>query len=464
MHGQIRVETAHFDTASEHLRAIATQLETVHARISCENWYPSGAEHTPVAFMFDAISLQADVLTLGLPGMAGLAGMVSDHLIQAQQWYELADQTVVQLVASVSDTLIGIAVNGLRQLATVAMGSAVALLGSPGGLAVIAGVGVTSWALTEAGVLPNPLEGLSTLVDNAHVLATPDTVMLLRGLVSAGDEIMNGLGPVPTLGDGQVPREHAAAIAGFAGVAVGAAPMAVKAVPRDQTAKAPESVADLAASIPSTDENGPHATITEYVRADGSTVYTVSVAGTSTTEFGGESGMDNLSNLAAYGNMDAQSLAALREAMQDAGIEPGDEVVFSGYSQGALLITQLAASGEWDTRAVVTAGTPIHGNEIGGQVPVAQLEHDGDLITGLQGWVAPAAGEVSVIRRNPFPEGVPAEAGVLGPHELAAYQETAAQYDALTDEKSVEQRSQILAPVAGATAVATTDYRFTREQ
>lgn len=460
MSGQIRVETAEFDTASANLREVATAVEQVYAQVATEQWYPNGGEHTPCGFMFDALRAQGGLLTLGLPATAGLAGMVSDHLRLAQQWYESADAAVVQAFAMISDGIIATAAEALRTAAIVGIGAAIAVISSPVGLATLGVTVLAGGALIETGALPSVDEVVAELTGNMHLLANPDTVILVRSLVSAADDAL--LGGAFGIGDGQNPSDIAAIVGVGGGLLAGGATLSVRSSERDQCVVAPSSIAEMAATIPQTDAAGSHASITEYEREDGSRVYLVSVAGTSSPEFGGESGMDNLSNLAAYGGLDAQSLGAVRDAMESAGIEQGDQVVFAGYSQGALVATQLASSGDWDTQSVLLVGTPIHGNEVGQGVPVAQLEHDGDLITGLQGWVPPAAQEVTVVRRNPFPDGVTEADGILGPHELRHYQETAAQYDQLTDSKAVEQRNEVLAPFVGATAVSTTDYRFTR--
>lgn len=460
MTGQIRVETAEFDTASANLREISTAIEQIYAQVATEDWYPHGGEHTPCGFMFDALRLQGSLLQLDLPLIAGLAGMVSDHLRLAQEWYESADAAVVQAFAVISDSIIATAAEGFRIAAMTGIGAAFAVLASPAGLATLGVGALAGGALIGSGALAGVDEAIAGLTGNMHLLANPDTVILVRSLVSAADDFLLGGGV--RIGDGQNPSDVAAIVGIGGGLLTGGGVLSVRASERAQCAVAPSSIAELTATIPRTDAEGAHASITEYAREDGSRVFLVSVAGTSSPEFGGESGMDNLSNLAAYGGLDAQSLGAVRDAMESAGIEHGDQVVFAGYSQGALVATQLASSGDWDTQSVLLAGTPIHGNEVGPGVPVAQLEHDGDLITGLQGWVPPAAQEVTIVRRNPFPDGVSEADGILGPHELRHYQDTAAQYDQVTDSKAVEQRSEVLAPFAGATAVATTDYRFTR--
>lgn len=463
MSGEIRVETAQFDVASANLRRIADEITSIHGRLSVERWHPDGAEHTPVNFLIGLAAVEAELGVLGLSGIAGLAGMVSDHLRQAQIWYERADQAVVNCVAMISDSIIGTVAEGIRIAAVASVMSAVALLGTPAGIVTLGSAALGATILIDTGVIPDPETAFAYLAENAHVLATPETVMFLRSLVSAGDEILT-VDPFPlgTVGNGKNPTELAGTITALGGALTGGGVLNVSATRRQPVDTAPGSIADLTATIPDTEEHGAHASITEYRREDGSTVYLVSVAGTSSAEFGGESGMDNLSNLAAYAGMDQQSLGAVRDAMAEAGIGEGDDVVFTGYSQGALIATQLASSGDWDTQSVVLAGTPVHGNAVGGDVPVVQLEHDGDLITGLQGWVAPAAGGVAVVRRNPYPDGVTAQAGVLGPHTLTNYRETAAMYDRVDDASAVQRRDAVVAPFAGATAVTTTDFRFTR--
>ncbi len=456
---QVSVETAQFGTAAAQLDGISEGMAGLNLRLSTPAWFPTNGWLTISGPHLAVISLEAELLSGAMQGAANFAATAAGHLVQAQAWYEAADQAAIAAVTEVSDAVVSSVVLSVVSFAATGALAAVPLLLSPAGMTIALGALATAGALEQAGVLPDGEDVAAWWGDNQHLLANPLTVLLVRSGVSAGDEIVNGLaGGTPVF---ETPQQVAGALSAL--LTLGSGPMLVSGSPRREPVATPESIAGLVETIPETDPEGTNATITEYVREDGSTVYVVSVAGTSSPELGGENGMDNLSNLAAYGGSDAQSVGAVEEAMGQAGITAGDEVVFVGFSQGALVATELAKSGTWDVASVVLAGSPVHGNSVGGDIPVTQLEHEGDLITGLQGLTPGAQGEVSVVRRDPFPDGVPASEGILGPHSLSEYQQTAAGYDAVDDPQAAAQRDAVLAPIQGATAVTTTDFRFERE-
>ncbi|MDJ1371737.1 hypothetical protein [Gulosibacter molinativorax] len=480
--GQIQVDTASFGPASDLLIEVGDGISALEDSLANQTWYPADAWRTAAVFKLLQASGEASLAQLSVGAIAGLAYGVADHLVQAQAWYESVDAEVVAAFTEISDTVTTAFVMGLVNIGIAGAGALVATLATPGGIAVVVAGGLAYYGLEQAGLAPSGEDVGDWLASNQHVLANPMMVTLVRAITSGGDEIIT---------------EAAAGVTGFAGGvlfgtlgAVVANVIVRQAVTSPQAAAgtiadimqrkngnyrydiehtergpvaAPESISDLMQSIPQTEPEGTHVTVSEYLTPEGETVYVVSIAGTSSTGFGGENPMDNLSNLAAYAGQDDETIGAAISAMEQAGISPGDSVVLTGYSQGALVAAELASSGEWETQSVLLAGSPIHGNEIGGDIPVVQLEHSGDLITGLQGLTAPATGEVAVVTRDPYPEGVPPDKGILGPHMLHTYQDTAALYDAHEDASAAANRDAVLGPVAGATPVATHDFHLQRE-
>jgi hypothetical protein len=457
---EVTVETSQLGTAAARLQEIADGTLSMSTRLASANWIPANAWATTAGPQIAIIGAEAALISSAVAGISEFTGGVAAHLTQAQAWYEAADAAAVAAITEVSDAIVAALVYTATTLVAQTALAAIPFLLSPAGMAITVGALAAGAGLQHAGVVPDGEDVAAWWNDNQHKLANPLTVLLVRTGVSAGDEVVNSF--VGGFHAFSSPEEVAGALAAVLAVTT-PSNMQVTAAKRDEPAGQVSSMADLAATIPATDANGPHASITEYVRDDGSTVHVVSVAGTSSPELGdGTNGMDNLSNLAAYAGSDTESLAAVKTAMGEAGINEGDEVVFVGYSQGALIVSQLAKSGTWNTSSVLLAGSPMHGNEIGGDVPVTQLEHDGDLITGLQGFTPQAQGDVSVVRRDPFPDGVPQGETILGPHSLTEYQQTAAGYDGVDDPQVAAQRAEALAPQPGATAVETTDFSFER--
>lgn len=78
---------------------------------------------------------------------------------------------------------------------------------------------------------------------------------------------------------------------------------------------------------------------------------------------------------------------AVMQAMSDAGIPPGGEVVYTGFSQGGIMAANLASSptSPYEVIGVVTNGSPIDGFPIPSSVPVISFEHVGDVVPVLDG-------------------------------------------------------------------------------
>lgn len=76
---------------------------------------------------------------------------------------------------------------------------------------------------------------------------------------------------------------------------------------------------------------------------------------------------------------------AVTQAMQDAGVPPGSDVVWSGFSQGGIMAGNLASDGSlpYNTVGVVTNGAPIDGFGIPERVPVLQVQHQSDPVPRL---------------------------------------------------------------------------------
>ncbi|SJM66828.1 hypothetical protein [Gulosibacter sp. 10] len=476
---RITVDTPQFEAAANGLRAIADSIGGFEGAIASTQWVPANAEKTSAGFVLGVMGFEAGLLRGTVGAARSGAASLAEHLVQAQAWYEQVDAKVVETFSQLSDTIVSTVVLGIADLAVVGTGALVGALMTPAGAGILAlGVGAAGIVSAGAGLQVDGRPVGDWLGDHAHALANPVTVALVRGLVSGGDEIAAGL----------LERAGIAAALGPAGaaIALGIAPIrarltspqsvaglvadSIQAVRGDHRftlvsdrrdpAAAPTSIGEIAESVP---RNDAQVQISEYADTNGETVYLVSVTGTTSGEFGGPEPLDNLSNLASYAGQDDEAIGAAALAMEQAGIEAGDAVVFAGYSQGALVVSALAGSGDWDTQSVVLAGSPVHGNDLVGDYPVTQLEHSGDLITGLQGFAGPAAGEVSVVRRDPFPDGVPTEAGVLGPHAFDQYVETAYEYDRHEDAGSVANREAVLDPLRDLTPVATQQFTIERE-
>ncbi len=252
-------------------------------------------------------------------------------------------------------------------------------------------------------------------------------------------------------GAGRVPRS-----ARLSGVPP---PVAVTTTLRSAAA-APATLAAAASRIPhGTDAR---VRVERYTMPDGSRQFALYVAGTRDVGIGGDDPWDNASNLELYGGTTSASYAATTHALEAAGAQPGDVVHAFGHSQGALITSHLALEGEYDTRTLVSLGSPVEA-EVGPQTLSVGIRHTDDPVAGLAGGghAAPvgAAGSF-VVETAAAPATGPDD--FTGPaHRLTAYLETAARVDAAADPRVAALR-EVFAELGTATDVEATEFAARR--
>lgn len=94
---------------------------------------------------------------------------------------------------------------------------------------------------------------------------------------------------------------------------------------------------------------------------------------------------DMTSNLHGVAGLSAGSFRAVELAMHDVGIDPGDEVQLVGFSQGGLLATLVAASGEWNAVGLETYGAPAGNVELPAGLAGMAVRNTEDFIPALAG-------------------------------------------------------------------------------
>ena len=129
-----------------------------------------------------------------------------------------------------------------------------------------------------------------------------------------------------------------------------------------------------------------HVTVGE----DGATTrsWTVDIRGTQSFAIGQSGPQDMTTNLQGVAGMNSDQLDAIKEAMNAAGIAPGEAVEFAGHSQGGIMAAQMAADpsvrARYNVVSVVTAGSPT-ATIAPSDVPVLAYENSGDIVPGLDG-------------------------------------------------------------------------------
>jgi len=156
------------------------------------------------------------------------------------------------------------------------------------------------------------------------------------------------------------------------------------------------SLADLVSVNGTTDAmgaaNSTAIDIKKIKSSDGIERWVVSLPSTQDWQLGPDAGAlnDRDSNVALMADNAFLRTAyerAVLEAMSDAGIPPGSDVVLTGFSQGGIMAANLAAdrSFPYNTVGVVTNGSPVDSFDIPRNIPVYAFQHVTDIVPTLDG-------------------------------------------------------------------------------
>jgi hypothetical protein len=251
-------------------------------------------------------------------------------------------------------------------------------------------------------------------------------------------------GADPTAGSRAVPALGAPAL----GAATAGLPAAGAARAVDRRAEAqlsppgpPAGFADLADRIP-TEEDGGQVRIERY-GDEANPAWLVYIGGTvEWNPSGSTEPWDMASNVAAVADQDAGSYRAVLQALEQAGVRPGDPVLPVAHSQGGLVAAELAARGDINAVGLVTFGAPASQVSLPDALPVIAVEHSDDLIPALGGAATESDTRLYVRRElyadTPVPAGVP-----LPAHHLVGYRDTARLLDGSVEPRLLAFREQL---------------------
>lgn len=155
----------------------------------------------------------------------------------------------------------------------------------------------------------------------------------------------------------------------------------------------------------------------------------------------------------------AETAAAIRQALAEAGAAAGDQVAAVGYSQGGIHAMNLgqdrAFLAEYELRFVLTAGSPVGGIEPVPGVGSLHLEHADDWVPGTDGRPNPDTRDrVTVTLTNPIAVRDWLEPGIGPGHQMGRYADGARAVSASRD-PSLQGSTAALAAVVGAGGAAT---------
>ncbi|HEY5230187.1 MAG TPA: hypothetical protein VIJ11_04720, partial [Galbitalea sp.] len=248
-------------------------------------------------------------------------------------------------------------------------GAEARVFGLPLALAAASGL-LAGWSMT--GRLPTQIGPAlqDFLKVHGRILTNPLTVAAIRELSSDADGLGEGFMLVPPPVAAALQASGATGVSSSAdsvvgvGRAVGLFEHSGVTVTRTSSFEygaPPTSLRARAESfpIPESDPNGEQIRIDRYVQPGKPDRFDVYIAGTVTFDpVTGTEPFDLSSDLEGVGQQSPESYSAVVQAMHEAGIRADSPIVVNGYSQGGLLASMVAASGNYNVKGVVTFGAP----------------------------------------------------------------------------------------------------------
>lgn len=156
---------------------------------------------------------------------------------------------------------------------------------------------------------------------------------------------------------------------------------------------------------------------------------------------------DLTSNVGGVGGLDVGAYRASELAMQDAGVTASSPVQFVGFSEGGLIASMLAGSGEWNAAGIQTFGAPAGNIELPDGLSGMAVRNSDDFIPMLAG--PQLDHHVLQVERRAFVAGEPLPTYHAAPaHQRDAYMATAAVVDAASS-VSVREQSAALDAFTG---------------
>jgi hypothetical protein len=341
--------------------------------------------------------------------------------------YARTDQVVVGLSRQVDESVAGVLGAGFRLF-----GWPIALVAAGGLLAGAAITGRTPMVLA--------LSVQSFLKHHGRILTSDTSVRVIRNLAASTDGFGEGFLLMPpgiasalqSAGLSGVPSSSTTVVA--IGRTIGLFEPTASGVRKTSSfgfGAVPTSLVDRSKSfpIPETDPNGEQIRIDRYIQPGTPDRYDVFIAGTVTFDpVTGTEPFDLQSDLEGVGRQSSASYQSVADALKQAGVTASSPVVFNGYSQGGLLASQLAASGNYNVHGVVTFGAPSDQVQLPASIPVLTVRNSEDLVPATSGYdVNPNAVVVSV-PVFPHHQAIPSDFAVPA-HELTEYQQTSAVID-----------------------------------
>jgi hypothetical protein len=274
------------------------------------------------------------------------------------------------------------------------------------------------------------------MIAHPELITSPEFVRFVSlAATSIDDAVLGGLGVPPwlvALPGFDLGRDGGVAAGAITVAALGSlfgmfreTPVAVDRVSTQSLSTAPTGVQARLDRIPEVNQ----VRIEKY-EADGMPPrFTVYVGPTETfSPYTDGEPWDLTSNAHGVAGLQAGSFRAVELAMAEAGIRPGDEVVLTGFSQGGLVATMVAASGDWNVVGLETHGAPAGNIPLPPGIAGMAIRNTDDLVPALAG--PQLEHDLMQVERRAFREGVDIPTVEAAPaHQRSGYEATAAAID-----------------------------------
>jgi pimeloyl-ACP methyl ester carboxylesterase len=308
------------------------------------------------------------------------------------------------------------------------------------------------------------------LREHPRLLNNPMTVAGIRAVTMSLDEWGDGVLGIPVPVAHGVSRDagvagSAATVAALGGLfgLLRESPVTVRPTSTSFGAVPPRSIEQRAERIPTggSTDTATRIRIDRYSMPGGPDRFDVYIGGTVTFDpVARKQPFDLTSNISGVAQQSPGSVRAVEQAMRAAGVTSSTPVVLNGYSQGGLVASLVASSGNYDVHGVVTFGSPAGQITVPEHVPVLELRNAEDIVPALDG--DDASNRAIVVERTVFADRAMPTGNAVPAHLLTYYKETA---DLVDHAKSSELRgiTHDLAQFGdGATAVNSTTWQATR--
>ena len=132
------------------------------------------------------------------------------------------------------------------------------------------------------------------------------------------------------------------------------------------------------------------------------------------------------SNISSMTSTDlAASELAVRQSLDQLNVTGDDRLLLIGHSQGGIIASNIAISGDYPVGGLISVGAPIAHQEL--EIPVISIEHANDVVPALSGETNPIKTNWVTVENTPEAE------DIIDAHSMSSYIETAKLMDKSED-------------------------------